>query len=282
MKNMFKTTVLLAGLGGLFVIIGGIFGTTGAIIGLGLAMVMVGFSYWKSDKLAIRAAGAVPVTEADAPQYYAMIRDLARRQEMPMPQLYVSTQEQPNAFATGRNPEHAAVCVTNGLVQVLGWGPEMEGVLAHELGHVRNRDILISSVAAAVATGITFIAQMLQFAAIFGGGDDDDNPLALLAMAMLAPLAAGVLQMALSRSREFEADRTGARVLGDGEPLARALETIDAYAKQVPMKIDPAHAQAYIINPFSGRRIRFGNLFRTHPSTEERCARLRSREWATT
>ncbi|MGH9138972.1 MAG: M48 family metalloprotease [Acidimicrobiales bacterium] len=282
MKNNLKTAVLLGGLGGLLVVIGQLIGGgTGAFVGAGIGLLIVGFSYWNSDKLAVRAAGAHPVSEAEAPQFYATIRNLTLRAEMPMPRLYVSSQQQPNAFATGRNPEHAAVCVTDGLVQVLGWGPEMEGVLAHELGHVRNRDILISSVAAAVATGITLIATMLRFAAFFGGRDDDDgNPLALLAMAMLAPLAAGLLQMALSRSREFEADRSGASLVGDGEPLARALETIEGYARRVPMDIDPAHAQAFIVNPLTGRKMHFANLFRTHPSTEERAARLRSREWA--
>jgi heat shock protein HtpX len=283
MRNTLKTTVLLAGLGGLLILIGSFFGRGGAVIGLVLGLVVVGGSYWFSDKIAIKAARARPVTEAEMPEYYAVVRDLAMRAEIPMPALYVSPEMQPNAFATGRNPEHAAVAVTEGILQVLTWD-ELRGVLAHELGHVGNRDILISSVAAAVAMGITFMARMAMWGAMFGGGGGDRDRdgggiFGLLAMAILAPLAAGLLQMALSRSREFEADRTGAQLIGDGEPLARALQKIDAYAHRVPMDIDPAHAQAFIINPLSGRKVQFGNLFRTHPPTEERVARLRGREW---
>jgi heat shock protein HtpX len=284
MKNMFKTTVLLAGIGGLLVVLGGMFGGRGgAMIGLLLGFGIVGFSYWKSDKLAIRAARAVPADEAQMPEYFAIVRELSEKMGIPMPTLYVSPEMQPNAFATGRNPEHAAVAVTQGILKVLTW-EELRGVLAHELGHVKNRDILISSIAAAVAMGITLIAQMAQWAAIFGGGrsDDDDgaNPIALLAMAFLAPLAAMVLQMALSRTREFEADRTGARLIGDGEPLAAALQKIEAYAHKVPMNIDPAHAQAFIVNPLTGRKVQFANLFRSHPPTEDRVARLRGSDWA--
>ena len=277
MKNMFKTTVLLAGIGGLLVVLGGMFGGRGgATIGLLLGFAFVGFSYWKSDKLAIRAARAVPAVEAEMPEYFAIVRELSQKMGIPMPTLYVSPEMQPNAFATGRNPEHAAVAVTQGILKVLSWD-ELRGVLAHELGHVKNRDILISSIAAAVAMGITFIASMARWAAFFGGGRDDDeggNPIALLAMALLAPLAAGVLQMALSRTREYEADRTGAELLGDGRPLATALQKIEAYAKQVPMDIDAAHAQAFIVNPLTGRKVQFANLFRSHPPTEDRVARL--------
>ena len=277
MKNMFKTTVLLAGIGGLLVVLGGMFGGRGgAMIGLLLGFAFVGFSYWKSDKLAIRAARAVPAVEAEMPEYFAIVRELSQKMGIPMPTLYVSPEMQPNAFATGRNPEHAAVAVTQGILKVLSWD-ELRGVLAHELGHVKNRDILISSIAAAVAMGITFIASMARWAAFFGGGRDDDeggNPIALLAMALLAPLAAGVLQMALSRTREYEADRTGAELLGDGRPLATALQKIEAYAKQVPMDIDAAHAQAFIVNPLTGRKVQFANLFRSHPPTEDRVARL--------
>ena len=197
-----------------------------------------------------------------------------------MPKLYVTPDQQPNAFATGRNPEHAAVAVTQGILRILDWS-ELRGVLAHEISHVGNRDILIGSVAAAIATGITLIATFLRFSAIFGGGRDDDggNPIALLAMAILAPLAAGLLQMALSRSREFEADRSGARLIDDGEPLAQALEKLEVGARQIPMDIDPAHASAFIVNPLSGRKMSFGNLWRTHPKTEDRVARLRGGEW---
>ena len=280
-KNTFKTFVLLAGLGGLLVIIGQVlFGYAGAIIGLAIGLVFVGFSYWRSDKLAIRAARAVPVTEQEMPEYYAIVRDLTQQLGMPMPKLYVTPDQQPNAFATGRNPEHAAVAVTQGILRILTWD-QLRGVLAHEISHVGNRDILIGSVAAAIAVGITFIANILQFTAIFGGGRDDEgsNPIALLALAILAPLAAGLLQMALSRSREFEADRSGARLIGDGEPLAQALEKLEAGARQIPMNIDPAHASAFIVNPLAGRKISFGNLWRTHPATEDRVARLRGGEW---
>jgi heat shock protein HtpX len=201
---------------------------------------------------------------------------------MPMPKLYVSPEAQPNAYATGRNPHHAAVAVTDGILKVLSWD-ELRGVLAHEISHVGNRDILISSVAAAVAMMITFLARMAMWGAIFGGGRGDDrdgNVFGLIAMMILAPIAAAILQMALSRSREYEADRSGAQLIGDGEPLAQALQKIEAYANQIPMNVDPAHATAYIINPLTGRKAQFSNLFRSHPPTEDRIARLRSREWA--
>jgi heat shock protein HtpX len=279
-KNNAKTFVLLAALGGLLMGIGSLFGTGGLIIGLGIGLVFVGGSYWFSDKLAVRAAGAKPVTEEELPQVYAMVRDLTQRTGMPMPKLYLSPAEQPNAFATGRNPDHAAVAVTQGILRVLD-EDELRGVLAHELSHVRNRDILISSVAAAVALGITFAARMLMWGAIFGGGRDDEggNVIGALALAILAPIAAMLLQMALSRSREFEADHDGAELLGTGEPLARALAKIEASAKQVPMNIDPAHAQAFIVNPLTGRKMQFSNLFRTHPPTAERIDRLRTQQF---
>jgi heat shock protein HtpX len=276
-KNTFKTFVLLAGLGGLMVLIGSFFGRGGAILGLGLGLVMVGGSYWFSDKIAIKAARAVPVTEAQMPEYYRIMRDLSTQAGMPMPKLYVTPDLQPNAFATGRNPNHAAVAVTQGILNILDWN-ELRGVLAHELSHVGNRDILIGSVAAAVATGISFIANMAMWGAMFGGGRDDDegsNPFAILLLAILAPMAAGLLQMALSRSREFEADRTGARLIGDGEPLARALLKLESAARQIPMDVQPAQAQKYIVNPLTGRKVNFANLFTTHPPTEERVARLR-------
>jgi len=282
MKNNLKTAVVLALMGGLIMGIGSLFGQTGLIIGLVIALAVVGGSYWFSDSLAIKAARAVPVTEQEMPQYYAIVRELTQKAGMPMPKLYVSPEMQPNAFATGRSPHHAAVAVTQGIMQVLDWD-ELKGVLAHEISHVGNRDILISSVAAALALVITFVARMAMWSAIFGGGDrdrDGGNMIGVLAMAILAPLAAGLLQMALSRSREFEADRSGAKLIGDGEPLARALAKIETSAKQVPMNIDPAHAQAFIINPLTGRKMQFANLFRTHPPTDERINRLRDREWA--
>jgi heat shock protein HtpX len=281
-KNTFKTFVLLAGLGGLLIAIGQIIGgPTGALIGLLIGLAFVGFSYWNSDKLAIKAARAQPVTEEQMPEYYRIVRELTQQAGMPMPKLYVTPDEQPNAFATGRDPDHAAVAVTRGILRILDW-EELRGVLAHEISHVGNRDILIGSVAAAIAMGITMLAMFARFAAIFGGGgrDRDDNIFAVLAMALLAPIAAGLLQMALSRSREFEADRSGAKLIGDGEPLARALLKLEAGAKQIPMDIDPAHASAFIVNPLSGRKMNFGNLWRTHPKTEDRVSRLRAREWA--
>jgi len=283
MKNNVKTAVLLAAMGALIMGIGAFFGQGGLIIGFIVALLFVGGSYWFSDTIAIKAARARPVTEQEMPQYYATVRELTNKAGMPMPKLYVSPEAQPNAFATGRNPHHAAVAVTDGILKVLNWD-ELRGVLAHEISHVGNRDILISSVAAAVAMMITFVARMAMWGAIFGGGRSDDrdggNVIGLIAMMILAPIAAAVLQMALSRSREYEADRSGAQLIGDGEPLAQALQKIEAYANQVPMNIDPAHATAYIINPLTGRKAQFSNLFRSHPPTEDRVARLRNREWA--
>ncbi|MFP5319693.1 MAG: zinc metalloprotease HtpX [Acidimicrobiia bacterium] len=280
-KNTIKTYTLLAGLGGMLVLVGSLFGRGGAFIGLLLGLAFVGGSYWFSDKIAIRSARAVPVAEHEMPEYYRIMRELTQAAGMPMPALYVTPDMQPNAFATGRNPQHAAVAVTRGIVEMLGWGDELRGVLAHEISHVGNRDILIGSVAAAIATGISCIANMAMWGAMFGGRDDDEgaNPIVLLLTALLAPLAAGLLQMALSRSREFEADRSGARLIGDGEALARALEKIEHYAKAIPMPVQPAQAQKYIVNPLTGRHVQFANLFTTHPPTAERAARLRAGEW---
>ena len=279
-KNTIKTYVLLDGLGGMLVLIGSAFGRGGAIIGLGIGLAFVGGSYWFSDKIAIRSARAAPVTEREMPEYYRIVRELTQAAGMPMPKLYVTPDPQPNAFATGRSPNHAAVAVTQGILNLLDWD-ELRGVLAHEISHVGNRDILIGSVAAAVAMGITFIARMAMWGAMFGGGGDDDNPnpLALLAFALLAPIAAMVLQMALSRSREYEADRTGARLIRDGEPLARALAKLDRGARAIPMAVDPAQASKFIVNPLTGRKVQFANLFTTHPPMEDRIARLRAGEW---
>ncbi|MER3452972.1 MAG: protease HtpX, partial [Acidimicrobiia bacterium] len=207
MRNNLKTVVLLAAFGGLIMLVGSLFGRGGLVVGFVLALLMVGGSYWFSDTIAIKAAGAVPVSEQEMPEYYRIVRELTTAAGMPMPKLYVAPAMQPNAFATGRNPHHAAVAVTQGLLQVCDWD-EIRGVLAHEISHVGNRDILIGSVAAALAMMITFVARMAMWGAMFGGGggrdnDRNANPFALLAFALLAPLAAGLLQMALSRSREF-------------------------------------------------------------------------------
>ncbi len=285
-KNTMKTFTLLAGIGGLLVLVGSILGGRGgAVIGLLFGFAIVGFSYWNSDKLAIRAARAVPLAEshlapADKQRYESIVRELTTQAGMPMPALYVTPDLQPNAFATGRNPEHAAVAVTQGILNILDWD-ELRGVLAHEISHVGNRDILIGSVAAAVAMGITFIARMFMWGAMFGGGGDEDspNPLALLALSILAPIAAMLIQMALSRSREYEADRTGARLIGDGEPLARALAKLEQGARAIPMAVDPAQASKYIVNPFTGRRVQFAKLWSTHPPLDDRVARLRAGEW---
>ncbi len=280
-KNTVKTFVLLALLGGLLMGVGSFFGKGGLIIGLGIGLVFVGGSYWFSDKIAIKSARAQPVTEQDAPEYYRIVRELTTAAGMPMPKLYVTPDAQPNAFATGRNPNHAAVAVTQGIVNLLGWSDELRGVLAHEISHVGNRDILIGSVAAAVAMGITFVARMAMWGAMFGGGGDDEggNPIAILALALLAPLAAAVIQMALSRSREFEADRSGARLIHDGEPLASALAKLEQGAKAIPMSVDPSQASKYIVNPLTGRKVQFANWFSTHPPMDERIARLRKGEW---
>jgi heat shock protein HtpX len=281
MKNNLKTGVILAAIGGLMIVVGGALGGgTGAAIGLAIGLLFVGGSYWFSDKMAIKAAGAVEVTEAQMPRYYAIVRDLCQRTDMPMPRLYVSPDPQPNAFATGRNPHHAAVCVNQGILDILSW-EELQGVLAHEISHVHNRDILISSVAAAVAMGITFAARMAMWGAMFGGGDRDrdNNIFGMLALAILAPIAAMFLQMALSRSREYEADRSGARLLGDGEALARALEKLERGVHAVPSSVDPAHASAYIANPLAGQRMQFKNLWSTHPPMDDRIRRLRQGEW---
>jgi heat shock protein HtpX len=281
MKNAAKTAALLAGLGGLFILLGGVFGgKSGLIIGLVIGLLFVGFSYWFSDSIAIKAARGVEVSPQQAPEYHQIVEELAAKAKIPKPKLYIAPSEQPNAFATGRNPHHAAVCVNQGLLQLMSWD-EVRGVLAHELMHVRNRDILTSSVAAAIGMGITVLASFARFAAIFGGGRDNDreNPIALLAMSILAPLAAAIIQMGISRSREYEADASAARLLGTGEPLAQALERLDAYSTRIPANVNPNQASAYIVNPLKGRKIQFANLFSTHPPVSDRVARLRRGDW---
>lgn len=282
MKNGLKTAVLLAALAGLILVLGSFWGRGGLVVAFVIALAMVGGSYWFSDTLAIKSARAVELQPGQLPEYHTIMTELTQLLDMPMPRLYVSPESQPNAFATGRNPDHAAVCVTEGLLRRLNWD-EIRGVLAHELCHVRNRDVLIASVAATIATTIAFAANMMRFAAFFGGGSRDDdegsNPLVMLAFALLAPLAAGVIQMAISRSREYEADRSAARLLGDGESLARALEKLHGYAGQIPSHVAPTQASQYIVNPLTNRRVSFANLFSTHPPAEDRIRILRSGEW---
>jgi heat shock protein HtpX len=279
--NSLKTAALLAGLGGLMMVIGGLLGGQGGVmIGFIIGLAITGFSYWQSDKLAIRSAKAQEVEPGQLPEYHAIMTELTTKAGMPMPRLYISPNPQPNAFATGRNPQHAAVCITSGLVQHLSW-EEIRGVLAHELMHIRNRDILIGSVAAAIAMGITFAATMARFSAIFGGGrrDDRGNPIAMLAVMILGPIAAGFLQMAISRTREYKADRTAAQLIGDGEPLARALEKLGAMSGRIPADVRPEQASAYIANPLAGQKVSFGSMFSTHPPMDDRIRRLRDGSW---
>jgi heat shock protein HtpX len=284
LTNTLKTAVILAALGGLAVVVGGLLGGRGgAVIGLVLGMVMVGGSYWFSDKLALRSAKAQVITREQLPEFYDMIARLTQCAGMPMPTVAVSPAMQPNAFATGRGPKKAVVCATEGLLRAMP-ADEVEGVMAHELMHVKHRDILIGSVAAAIATGISFLAQMAMWGAMFGGGSRDDdnntNPIAAIAIIILAPMAAALMQMAISRSREFEADRGAAELLGSGDSLARALERIEVLAQRTPMPVAPQQAYAYIHNPLAEARgnrqsMRMASLFSTHPATEERIRRLR-------
>lgn len=280
-KNTVKTFVLLAGLAGFFVLVGSLLGgTAGLVIGAVFGFGLVGGSYWFSDRLAVRSARAEPVTPGQLEWLQADLAEFSRRAGMAaVPRLFVSPDAQPNAFATGRNDRNAVVCVTQGLLAALD-RDEIRGVVAHEVAHVRHRDILIGSIAAAVATGISTLANLAMFASMFGGGSDDDdapNPLVVMVLALVAPVAASLMQMALSRSREFEADRLGAELLGDPRPLASALAKLDRAAHVVPMNVNPAQATAYIVNPLTGRRVRFSSLFLTHPPTEARIAALLGR-----
>lgn len=280
--NGLKTAAVLAGLGGLLVAVGSIFGRGGALVGLVLGVAVAAGSWWYSDRLALAAAGAVPAERWAYPEYHRIVAELCAEAGLPMPRLYVTPDRQPNAFATGRDPHHAAVAVTAGILELLSWD-ELKGVLAHELAHVGNRDTLVTSVAAAVATGISALANSLMWLPFFGatGDDEDSGPgaLGLVVTALLAPLAATILQLALSRSREYEADAAGARLLGDGRPLAQALAKLDRAARAVPMAVDPAQSAKYIVNPLTGRHVSLAGLFSTHPPVAERIARLTGGTW---
>jgi heat shock protein HtpX len=279
MSNMFKTAMLLAILTAMLVLIGGALGgQQGMAVAFVLALAMNFFSYWFSDRIVLAMYGAKPVDEAQAPALYAMVRRLTTRAGIPMPRVYLIPSDTPNAFATGRNPEHAAVAVTEGTMRLLD-EEELEGVLAHELAHVANRDVLISTIAATLAGAITYLAHMAQWAAFFGGSRSDDdeggsNPFALILMAVLAPIAAMLVQLAVSRSREFQADATGARVAGKPWGLAKALEKLHMAQHVAPMAANPATAHLFIVNPLSGQTLM--KLFSTHPPIEERIARLRA------
>jgi len=279
--NQIKTTLLLAVLTVFIMLIGRLIGGQG---GMALALILAAgmnfFSYWYSDKIVLKMYRAQEVGRNEAPELYEIVSGLARRAELPMPRLYLIPQESPNAFATGRNPEHAVVAVTEGLLRIMD-RKEIRGVLAHELSHVKDRDILISSIAATMAGAIMFLANMARWSAIFGGfgGSDEEGGgmgiIGLILTSILAPIAAMIVQMAISRSREYLADEEGAKIAGDPEGLASALEKLGAYSGKAPMHADPATSHMFIVNPLSGRKLM--HLFSTHPPLEERIARLRGR-----
>jgi heat shock protein HtpX len=282
MFNLLKTAVLMAAITALFMLIGAyVGGRQGMVLALIVALGLNFFSYWFSDKLVLKMYNAREVDETSAPQFYRMVAELAQRAGLPMPRVYVIDEAAPNAFATGRNPEHAAVAATTGIMQVLS-ANELRAVMAHELTHVAHRDILISTISATMAGAISMLA---NFAVFFGGRDSEGrpaNPIAGLAVALLAPLAASLIQLAISRAREFEADRGGAELSGDPRSLASALEKIHAYARGTPLlaaERNPQTAQMMIVNPLHGGGI--ASLFSTHPSTEERVARLLAMAGAT-
>ena len=278
MINIFKTFILLAGLTVLFLLVGrALGGQTGMTIALIMAGLMNFFAYWFSDKLALSMSGAQPVSEQEAPMLHSIVANLAQKAGLPKPRVYVIPTQTPNAFATGRNPAHAAVAVTQGLMQILD-RDELEGVLAHEMAHVKNRDILISSIAAVIAGAISYIAQIAQWGLIFGGfgGNDDEDSgggfLGALLMMIVAPIAAMLIQMAISRSREYLADSTGAKICSCPGSLASALKKLEEWNHRMPMEVNPATAQMYIVNPLTSSS--FANLFSTHPPIEERIKRL--------
>ncbi|HEV2906011.1 MAG TPA: zinc metalloprotease HtpX [Actinomycetota bacterium] len=272
--NRVKTWILISALAALFVAVGALIGGgQGATIALALAFVFNFIMYWSSDRIAIAATRSKPVSEAEAPELYAIVRELAAEAKAPMPRIYVSEMNQPNAFATGRNPEHAAVSVTRGILQILD-RRELRGVLAHELSHVMNRDILVSTIAAAIGSAFTYLAYMFLF---FGGGDEDESPIggiAFLLLWLVGPIAAGLIRMAVSRSREYQADESGAILSQDPEALASALLKLEEAAKVVPARLNPAQAHLFIVNPLRGGQ-GLATLFSTHPPTAERVRRLR-------
>ena len=275
MFNLMKTAILMAAITALFMAIGAMIGgQTGMMLALVVALGMNFFSYWFSDTMVLKMYKAREVDDSSAPQFYAMVRELAAKAQLPMPRVYLIDEDAPNAFATGRNPEHAAVAATTGILRVLN-ERELRGVMAHELAHVKHRDILISTVSATMAGAISMLA---NFAMFFGGRDSEGrstNPLVGILVAILAPLAASVIQMAISRAREFEADRGGAEISGDPAALASALSKIQRFAQGLPMEAAERHpetAQMMIMNPLSGGGLR--GLFSTHPATEERVERL--------
>jgi heat shock protein HtpX len=276
--NSLKTAVLLGALTGLLVLIGGYLGgKNGMFIAFIFAMGMNFFSYWFSDKIVLRMYQAQEVTPQQAPELHRIVQDLAMKAGLPMPRVYIIPGDTPNAFATGRNEKHAVVAVTEGIMRILN-REELEGVISHELSHIKNRDILIGSIAATIAGAITMLASMAKWAMIFGGGRSDDEEgggiVGVLVMAILAPIAAMLIQMAISRSREYMADDGGAKVSGKPWALAGALEKLQAASQAIPMNANPSTAHMFIVNPLTGRA--FTNLFSTHPPIEERIARLRS------
>ena len=274
MNNIFKTTLLLGALTGLLLLFGQVFGgRTGMIIAFGFAIVMNFGSYWFSDKIVLAMYRAKPISESDDPELISIVRNLATRAGLPMPRVYRIPQPTPNAFATGRNPENAVVAVTDGIRSLLT-PEELSGVIAHELAHIGHRDILISSIAATLAGAIMMLGSMAKWALIFGGGrDKDDNIFGTLLMAFLAPIAAIIIQMAVSRSREYQADQTGAKIAGNPDSLASALEKLTMASKKIPMASSPATSHMFIVKPFSGKSVL--GLFSTHPPVEKRVERLR-------